>query len=604
MAHHLAVLASKTGVVVCLFQCSMDADELFKIRHSLSHILAWAVKRLYPNVKLGIGPAIDNGFYYDFLFDDPISESDLKLIYNEMLYLLQNDVEFVESKLPRHDAINFLYEQGQPFKAEIASELQESELTFYTCGDFIDLCKGPHVNNTSQIDKDAFRLTHIAGAYWRGDEHREMMQRIYGVAFKTKQELDQYLFLQEEAKRRDHRKIGKQLDLFVFSDLVGPGLPLFTPEGTFLRSQLLSFSEQLQQENGFERVFTPHLAKSDLYKVSGHWEKYKDDILTVYSKQADEQFVIKPMNCPHHIQIFNSKKRSYRELPIRYFESNTCYRDEKSGELLGLSRVRSLTQDDAHVFCREDQVVDELKNILKMVDRLYSALDLKFRARLSFRDNTKPEKYLGTEEEWNKAQNLLLSVVNDLGMDSYVAYGEAAFYGPKIDIMVTDALGREWQCATQQVDYFLPQRFGLVYTDRDGKDKPVVMIHKAILGSIERFLSVYVEHTAGNFPLWLCYNKAAVVPVTNKSEHLDYAYSVLSRLLESGIRSFVDDSGDTLNNKIRKAQLQKIPYILVVGDKEMDHNVVSVRLRNGSVLGLMSLEELIGRMNDEIVNKK
>ncbi len=579
-----------------------EQNQIYKIRHSLAHVLAQAVQHLYSNVKLGIGPVIENGFYYDFIFEEPINEEALPKLEDEMRKIIAKNYNFEKSMMKKSEAVEMLYKVNQPFKAELANEIQDDEVSFYTDGDFMDLCKGPHVSNTSEINPDAFKLTSIAGAYWRGDEKRPMMQRIYGVAFETKEELDEYLRVQEEAKKRDHRKLGKQLELFTFSDLVGPGLPLFTPRGTYIRDQLIAFSEQLQQEAGFERVCIPHLAKSDLYKVSGHWDKYKENLFHVHSNQSDDEFVIRPMNCPHHAQIYASAKRSYRDLPIRYLESTTCYRDEKTGELLGLSRVRSLTQDDAHIFCRDDQVKDELIMVLGLVRKLYQALGMNFRARLSFRDPNTPEKYLGTDEEWQRTQDLLKDAVEEAGLEYYIAEGEAAFYGPKIDIMVKDALGREWQCATQQVDYFQPQRFGLTYTDSDGKEKPVVMIHKALLGSVERFMSVYIEHTAGNFPLWLCYEKAVVIPVSNE-KHVEYAHKVAKQLNNMGLRSYADDGNETMANKIRKAQLTKIPYMLIVGDKEQDNDAVSVRLRNGINLGLMSIDELAERMRNEIANK-
>lgn len=583
-------------------QIDLEHDKIFKIRHSLAHVLAQSVQHLYENVKLGIGPSIENGFYYDFIFEKSISDTDLPEIEAEMRKVLARDYNFEQSFMPKEEAIEYLYKVNQPFKAELASELPDAEIGFYTDGDFKDMCKGPHIGNTGEINPNAFKLTHIAGAYWRGDEKRPMMQRIYGVAFETKEELENYLALQEEAKLRDHRKLGKQLGLFSFSDLVGSGLPLFSPRGTYLRSQLLGFSEKLQEEAGFEKVFIPHITKNDLYKVSGHWDKYKEDLFHVRSNQSEDEFVMKPMNCPHHIQIFASEPRSYRQLPIRYYESTSNYRDEKAGELLGLSRVRSLMQDDAHIFCREDQVRDELLMVMNLVKKMYETLGMEFKARLSFRDPSKPEKYLGTEEEWKKAQDLLLDVTKELEINYYIAEGEAAFYGPKIDIMVVDALGREWQCATEQVDYFQPQRFGLKYVDSDGKDKMPVMVHKALLGSIERFMSVYIEHTGGNFPLWLCYEKAVVVPVSNE-KHLDYANEVGEKLRAKGLRVVVDDNNESMGNKIRKAQVDKMPYMLVVGDKEIENKAVSVRLRNGTNLGIMNLDELSERMLKEIESK-
>jgi threonyl-tRNA synthetase len=579
-----------------------DMPQVFKMRHSLAHVMAQAIQHLYSDVKLGIGPAIDNGFYYDFIFTQPISDKDLPAIEQEMRRILAKSYSFDRSTMKKDEAIEYLYKVNQPFKAELASELPDEEIGFYTDGDFTDMCKGPHVDNTSQISPDGFKLSHIAGAYWRGDEKRPMMQRIYGYAFETKEDLVKYEEMLEEAKKRDHRKLGKQLDLFTFSDLVGSGLPLYTPRGTFLRSQLLEFSESLQRAAGYEKVCIPHITKSELYKVSGHWDKYKEDLFLVKSQQTDDEFVMKPMNCPHHIQIFASQKRSYRDLPIRYMESTACYRDEQAGELLGLSRVRAFTQDDAHIFCRPDQVEEELGKVMQMVKTMYDSLGMTFRCRLSFRDPNKPEKYLGTVEEWEKAQSQLEAIIKKIGYEYYIAEGEAAFYGPKIDIMVIDALGREWQCATEQADYFQPQRFGLSYTDSDGQEKTPVMVHKALLGSIDRFLSVYIEHTGGNFPLWLSYEQAVIIPVSNE-KHIDFAFKVRDELRAQGIRAVVDDANETMGNKIRKAQGMKTPYMLVVGDKEIETNTVAVRLRSGANLGMMKTEEIAERMVKEIETK-
>jgi threonyl-tRNA synthetase len=572
-------------------------NQIFKIRHSLSHILAQAVQHLYDDVKLGIGPTIDNGFYYDFIFPEAISDNDLVAIEVEMRKIIAKDYNFEQSSMPKDQAIEYLYKVGQPFKAELATEIQDEELWFYTDGDFKDLCKGPHIGNTNEINPNAFKLTHIAGAYWRGDEKRPMMQRIYGVAFESKDELDAYLDKQEEAKRRDHRKLGKQLGLFTFSELVGSGLPMFTPRGTFLREQLKNYSESLQREAGFEQVWIPHITKVDLYKTSGHWDKFGDELFLVKSQETSDQMALKPMNCPHHTQIYASKPRSYRDLPIRYFESTTQYRDEKAGELLGLSRVRSMTLDDAHIFCTIDQIEYEFENIMTMIKKMYDALGLKFHSRLSFRDDS--DKYLGDAKYWEKAQDTIERVAKKLELEYFIGEGEAAFYGPKIDIMVTDALGREWQCATQQLDFVQPQRFGLKYTDSDGQEKTPVMIHKALLGSIERFLSVYIEHTAGNFPLWLCYDKAVIIPVSTE-KHLDFSNQVASELKAKGLRVYVDDNNESMGNKIRKAQTDKMPYMLVVGDREIENKAVAVRLRNGTNLGIMSVDELAERMLKEI----
>lgn len=577
----------------------MNEEKINKIRHSLAHILAQSVLHLHPNTKLGIGPAIENGFYYDFIFQEPITDTDLIEIENEMKEMLSKEQNFEHSVMKKEEAIDYFYRLNQPFKAELATELPDEELGFYTNGDFKDLCKGPHIINTAEINSDAFKLTTVAGAYWRGDEKRPMMQRIYGVAFETKDELEEYFARQEEAKKRDHRKIGKQLELFTFSELVGSGLPLFTPRGTYLRTELSRFSEELQRKGGFEQVWIPHITKTDLYKVSGHWDKFGGELMLVQSQETSDQMVLKPMNCPHHAQIFASQMRSYKELPIRYFETTTCYRDEKAGELQGLSRVRSLTQDDAHIFCSMDQIEGEFENIMNMIKVLYGALGMSFKARLSFRDPNESGKYLGESENWERAQKILEDIAKKLELDYFIAIGEAAFYGPKIDIMITDALGREWQCATEQLDFVQPERFQLKYVDKDGAEKTPVMIHKALLGSIERFTSVYIEHTAGNFPLWLSYDKARVIPVSNDN-HLDYALEVSKKLNEKGLRVTVMDYNESMGNKIRKSQNDKIPYMLVVGDKEVETKTVAVRLRNGTNLGMMNVDELVVRMQKEI----
>ncbi len=579
-----------------------NKEQIFKIRHSLAHILAQAVQHLFVDVKLGIGPAIENGFYYDFIFSENISEAELERIEDEMRKIITKDYNFEQSQMTKDQAIEFLYKINQPFKAELASNLESTELGFYADGDFKDLCKGPHIGNTNEINPNAFKLTHIAGAYWRGDEKRPMMQRIYGVAFETKDELDNFLNLQEEAKKRDHRKLGKQLDLFTFSELVGSGLPLFTPRGTYLRTRLTELSENLQRNAGFEQVWIPHFTKSDLYKVSGHWEKFGDELFLVQSQETSDQMVMKPMNCPHHAQIYASKPRSYRDLPVRYFETTTVYRDEKAGEMLGLSRVRSITQDDAHIFCTMDQIQEEFERIMSMIKSLYGTLGLEFRARLSFSDPNETGKYLGDRADWERAEKIIENIAKKLELDYFVSLGDAAFYGPKIDILIKDALGREHQCATEQLDFIQPSRFGLKYVDSDGQEKTPVMIHKALLGSIERFLSVYIEHTAGNFPLWLCYDKAVIIPVST-DKHMDYCFEVEAELKSKGLRVYVDDNKESMGNKIRKAQIDKIPYMLVVGDKELENKAVAVRLRNGTNLGIMSIAELTERMLKELESK-
>ncbi len=588
-------------------QNNTDQDLLYKKRHSLSHILAYAVIRIFgrDNVKLGIGPVIENGFYYDFLLDQPISENDLAKIEEEMRSLLSRNYPFEKSEMTIGEATEYLLKMDQKFKLELVNELANGgaeKVSFYTVGEFTDLCKGPHVDDTSVINPHSFKLTSIAGAYWRGDEKKPMLQRIYGVAFNTKEELDDYINKLEEAKKRDHRKLGKQLDLFTFSDLVGPGLPLFTPRGTYLRNQLARYSEQLQLEGGFEMVWIPHITKVDLYKTSGHWDKFGHELMIVQSRETETEMALKPMNCPHHAQIYASRIRSYKELPIRYCETTTVYRDEKAGELHGLSRVRSLTQDDGHVFCRVDQIEYEINNIMQMIKKLYQTLGMSFRARLSFHDPENPDKYLGNKETWRNAEMMIENVAKNLGLDYFIALGEAAFYGPKIDIMVTDSLGREWQCATQQLDFVQPSRFGLTYVDAHGKEKTPVMIHKALLGSIERFLSVYIEHVGGNFPLWLSYIQGIVIPVSNE-KHSEYALEVSNYLKSKGLRVKADVDNESMNNKIRKAQEQKIPYMFIVGDKEEESKAVSVRTRAGLNIGLMTLDEIASRMLHEYENR-
>lgn len=579
-----------------------DKPKVYKIRHSLSHVMAQAIQHLYSDVKLGIGPAIDNGFYYDFIFTQPISEKDLPAIENEMRRILAKDYSFERSSMKKDAAIEYLYKVNQPFKAELASDLTDEELGFYTDGDFVDMCKGPHVANTSEINDDAFKLSHIAGAYWRGDEKRPMMQRVYGLAFETKAELVEYEELVEEAKKRDHRRIGKQLDLFTFSELVGSGLPLFTPKGTFLREELNKFSQRLREDEGFEKVWIPHITKKDLYQMSGHWDKFGDELFLVKSQETSDELVMKPMNCPHHQQIYASQKRSYRDLPIKYLETTTVYRDEKAGELGGLSRVRAITQDDSHIFCTIEQIDDIYSTLIKIVDLFYGKLGMTFKARLSFRDPENKQKYHGEDADWEKAQGILEKLAKSHKLDYFIAEGEAAFYGPKMDFMVKDALGREHQLATPQLDFVQPKRFGLSYTDSDGTEKTPVMIHFALMGSLERFLSVYIEHTAGNFPLWLCYEQAMIIPIAG-DKHGDYCFKVRDQLKKLGIRASVDNDNETMGNKIRKAQIQKTPYMLVVGDKELETNTVAVRLRNGTNLGMMRVDEIGERMIKELENK-
>ncbi|MBE0574166.1 threonine--tRNA ligase [Candidatus Dojkabacteria bacterium] len=579
----------------------MNSEHLDKLRHSSAHLLAAAVLELWPDAKRAIGPSIENGFYYDFEFSKPISEEDFPKIEAKMKELLQSWTSFEKIEVSKEEALEKV--KGNEYKEELINGFADKgeSLTFYKSGSFEDLCRGGHVENPSQ-EIGAFKLLSIAGAYWRGDEKNKMLTRIYATAFPTQPELDEYLHNLEEAKKRDHRKLGKELGLFAFSDLVGSGLPLFTPKGAFLREELNKFSQGLREEIGFQRVWVPHIAKNDLYKVSGHWDKFANEWLLVKSQETSDDLVMKPMNCPHHQQIFAAEQRSYRDLPIKYMETTTVYRDEKAGELLGLSRVRSITQDDSHIFCNIEQIEQIYSELLTIIDKFYSSLGLSYRVRLSFRDPQTPQKYHGDPEVWNKAESILRKIAEDNKLNYYEGPGEAAFYGPKLDFMVTDALGREWQCATPQLDFVQPARFGLVYTDKDGSEKTPVMIHFALMGALERFISVYIEHTAGNFPAWLSYTQAVILPISSE-KHSDYAYKIMQELKSKGIRAEVDSANETLGNKIRKAQAQKTPYVLVVGDKELENNNVNIRLRGGESLGEMTVEEFGKRASEKISSK-
>ena len=583
-----------------------DKQHLEAMRHSLAHIMATAVQRLaqqkqWPAPKFGVGPAIGDGFYYDIDLgpDTKISEDDFKQIEKIMQEIKEADVPFEQSDKQIDEAIEWAKQTNQPYKEELLNDLKREGTTaakdlnreelgtiadgeaktdhvsFYTNGDFTDLCRGPHVDSTGKVG--AFKLTKVAGAYWRGKEDNPQMQRLYGVAFASQIELDNYLEMLEEAKKRDHRKLGQELDLYVISDLVGSGLPLFTPRGTIIREQLLGFSEQLQKQAGYQKVFIPHITKQILYETSGHWDKFGDELFLVKSQETTDQFVLKPMNCPHHTQIYASRPRSYRELPIRYMESTVQYRDEKKGELNGLSRVRSISIDDAHVFCTLEQIEDEFAKIMDMIKDMYLALDMKFKARLSFRDDS--EGYLGDPKDWEYAQKVLEDVAKKLEIEYYIETGEAAFYGPKIDIMVTDALGREWQCATEQLDFVQPQRFGLTYTDHDGQEKTPVMLHKALLGSVERFLSVYIEHTAGRFPVWLAPEQLRIITVNQEDATVDYANKIAEKARELDLRFEIDNSNESVGKKIRASEVAKVPYSVVIGQKEIESGEVVPRIR-------------------------
>lgn len=581
-----------------------ENTNLETMRHSLSHIMAAAVKNLYSGttttVKFGVGPAVENGFYYDIDFGETkVTEDDLKKIEKEMRKIVNRAEKFACREASREEALEWAKANGQDYKAELIAEIPEGEkITFYAMGGFEDLCRGPHVEDTSKVG--AFKLMRISGAYWKGDEKREQMSRIYGAAFETQEELDAYLARLEEAKKRDHRKLGKELDLFCFSDLVGQGLPLFSPRGTVLRDKLADYSLSLRGREGFEKVWTPHITKTDLYKASGHYAKFGDELFMVHSQVNGEQFALKPMNCPHHAQIFASRPRTYRDMPVRYMEATTDYRDEKTGELGGLSRVRCLTQDDSHVFCRNEQIKGEVERLVGIVRELYSLVGMsKLRARLSYRNDE--DKYLGDKELWKMAQEQIKQAAIDNNLEYFEAEGEAAFYGPKIDFMAEDAMGREHQLATIQLDFVQPERFGLTYVNEKGEKERPVMIHHATLGSIERFMSVFIEHTAGWFPFWCAPEQIRILTINDAVE--DYVAKIEAILKDitlevplrhNDIRYRVDRRNESLGKKIREATKMKIPCILIVGPKDVEAETVSVRLHESEdTVKLADLAEYI-----------
>ena len=587
----------------------MSEEELKSMRHSLAHIMAQAIQHLWPQAKFGVGPAIDNGFYYDIYLDNgTISEADLPKIEEEMRKIVAANYPFERRDVSVEEAINWAISGDQSFKVELLNDLKRSGTTvaselagekmgsvsdgdskvetvsLYSQGDYTDLCRGGHVDSTGKVG--AFKLTKTAGAYWRGNENNPQMQRIYGVAFATQEELDGYLNRLEIAKQRDHRKLGKELDLYTTSPLVGIGLPLFTPRGTILRDIVAQYSNQLRQKFGFEKVWTPHITKKDLYETSGHWAKFGEELFLVKSQETSDEMALKPMNCPHHTQIFASRPRSYRDMPVRYLETTTDYRDEKTGELGGLNRVRSLTQDDSHIFCRTDQIEGEINNLLSAARELYGSINMKLRVRLSYRDES--DSYLGDLSLWDSAQNQLKSAVEKVGLDYFEQEGEAAFYGPKIDFMATDAIGREHQVATVQLDFVQPQRFGLEYADNDGNFTTPVMIHCALLGSIERFLSVFIEHTGGWFPFWAAPEQVRILTINDTV--LDYVAEITTILSEvtlmkpikyNDVRFTTDIRNESIGKKIREATVVKIPTQIIVGPKDKAARVVSIRTRAG-----------------------
>lgn len=573
---------------------SFETERVDRMRHTLSHIMATALTEMYPGIQFGVGPAIKDGFYYDVDLSRvkakngevvKISDADLSKIEKKMREVIARGFKMQYSEKSRVEALDWAKQSGQDFKIELINELPEGEvISFYQLGDFTDLCKGPHIESDKEVG--VFKLMRVAGAYWQGDENKPMLTRIYGVAFETEDELKEYLEKIEEAKARDHRKLGKELDLFCFSDLVGAGLPLFLPRGTILREMMSEYSLSLRGVSGFEKVWTPHITKMDLFKASGHYAKFGDELFIVHSQVSGEDFALKPMNCPHHAQIFASRPRTYKEMPVRYMEATTVYRDEKSGELGGLSRVRSLTQDDSHVFCRKSQIEDEIKNLIKIVRELYTAVGMeKLRARLSYRSDE--DKYLGDMSLWEMAQAQIKNAAIDNGLDFFEAEGEAAFYGPKIDFMAEDAIGREHQVATVQLDFVQPERFDLNFINEKGEKERPVMVHHATLGSIERFLAVFIEHTAGWFPFWCAPEQVRIVTVNDGV--LDYVSEiedvlkqiVLDKPLKyNELRFTTDKTDDSLGKKIRRATSMKIPVILVVGPKDMEARTVSVRLKD------------------------
>ena len=575
--------------------------------HSSAHLMAAAIESLYKGVKFGIGPAVENGFYYDIDTGDmTLTEADLEQIEKKMLDLAREKQQFVRTDVSKADALKYFTEKGDEYKVELINDLEDGTITYYTNGNFTDLCRGPHIPDTSFIK--AVKLTSIAGAYWRGDEKRKQLTRVYGITFPKKKELDEYLLLLEEAKKRDHRKLGRELELFMFNDMVGKGLPIWLPKGTALRLRLQDFLTKIQKDYGYEQVITPHIGGKQLYVTSGHWDHYgADSFRPITTPEEGEEYLLKPMNCPHHCMIYKWQPRSYKDLPFRCAEFGTVYRYEQSGELHGLTRVRSFTQDDAHIFCRPDQVKDEFIRVMEIIEIIFKALNFNnFEAQISLRDPNDHEKYVGTDENWAKAEAAIVEACKEKNLPAKVEYGEAAFYGPKLDFMVKDALGRRWQLGTIQVDYNLPERFDLSYIGSDNEKHRPVMVHRAPFGSMERFVAVLLEHCAGDFPLWLAPDQAIILPVSEK--YINYAQEVQSYLKKYDIRALIDERNEKIGRKIRDAEVKKSPYMLIVGEREMNEKSVSVR-RHGQIDdGSMSLEafaEMIcEKVKDEQTIKK
>lgn len=568
--------------------------------HSSAHLMAEALEELYPNVKLGIGPAIDNGFYYDIDLGEKrsLSSDDFSKIEEKMLILAREKNNFTRKEISKKDAIDFFKNKGDEYKLELLEDLNDGDISFYSQGNFTDLCKGPHINNTSRIK--AIKLLNVAGAYWRGDEKRKQMTRIYGISFQKQKELASHLQMLEEAKKRDHRKLGKEMELFTFSQKVGQGLPLWLPKGAQLREKLENFLKKAQEKAGYLPVITPHIGNKDLYVCSGHYEKYgEDSFQPIKTPQENEEFILKPMNCPHHCEIYKSKQYSYKDLPVRFAEFGTVYRYEQSGELHGLTRVRGFTQDDAHLFVRPDQVKSEFKNVIDLVLYVFKALNFTdFKAQVSLRDKENKTKYIGSEKNWDKAEQEIIEAAKEKGLDTIIEYGEAAFYGPKLDFMVRDAIGREWQLGTIQVDYALPDRFELEYTGRDNQKHRPVMIHRAPFGSLERFVAILIEHCSGNFPLWLSPEQFIILPISEKFH--EYAEKVSQLLKNYDICGPIDKRAETTSRKIRDAEVSKIPFIIVVGEREEAENKITVRKHGGENIGSIETEQFIKIVQKEI----
>jgi len=576
-----------------------DTDGKETFWHSSAHLMAEALELLYPGTKFGIGPAIENGFYYDVDFGDKtVSVNDLVAIEKKMMELAQQKYEYKRYDISKENALKYFGEKGDEYKLELIEGLKDGEITFYTVGEFTDLCRGPHIPNTGIIK--AIKLMKVAGAYWRGDEKRKQLTRIYGITFPNQQELDEYLKMLEEAEKRDHRKIGQQLELFAFSQKVGSGLALWLPNGTFIREQLAEFLKKEQIKRGYKPVITPHIGKKDLYVTSGHYEKYgEDSFKPILTPEENEEFYLKPMNCPHHCEIFKHIPKSYKDLPYRVAEYGTVYRYEQSGELHGLTRVRGFTQDDAHLFCTPEQVKDEFKSVIELVQLVFKKLGFEhFTAQISLRDPENKEKYIGSDENWEKAESAIVEAANEMGLTTVTEYGEAAFYGPKLDFMVKDVIGRSWQLGTIQVDYNLPERFELEYVGADNEKHRPVMIHRAPFGSFERFIAILTEHCAGNFPLWLAPKQISILPISDK--FAEYAEQISKALQQKEFRTNVDLRSEKIGKKIRDAEMMKIPYMLVIGEKEVENKQISVRKHGKGDLGTFTIEDFIVHLQNEL----